>query len=92
MKDVREHACVFPSRRIGGEVFMVGGCEICGASVAEGAAAVVEERDNLLGRVAKLEAMIPKMPCCPDGFMDEPCSDLIDALARVRELETLADK
>lgn len=85
-----EHACRFPARKIDGKVF-VGECKVCGASVAAAALALEAERDDLRKYVAKLEAMIPKIPCCPDGFMDEPCSGLIEALARVRELEKLAD-
>jgi len=90
MKDVGEHDCKFPARKIDGEVF-VGECKVCGASVAAAALALEAERDNLIARVKGLEAMIPKIPCCPDGFMDEPCSDMIDASKRVHELERLAN-
>lgn len=91
MKDVGEHDCRFPARKIDGEVF-VGECKICGASVGAAAIAIEAERDDLRKYVAKLEAMIPKLPCCPDGFMDEPCSDHIEASARVRVLERETDE
>ena len=91
MKDVAEHACKFPARKIDGEVF-VGECKICGASVAAASLALEAERDDLMARVKGLEAMIPNMPCCPDGFMDEPCSSFIEEPDRVRELETETDE
>ena len=41
-----------------------------------------EQVDGLTKENDQLKLMIPALPCCPDGFMDEPCSALINA-ARV---------